>query len=116
MESNCKESCSADAVQVCRNANCECKASGRQCMGGDCECPVEQSVKMWESSFCRAMIETQTDILKEKIRKAWGPMMDKTADAVVEKMGIWWQSKLASAKAEVDLRGKIIKHFEDKQK
>ncbi|MBI4340718.1 MAG: hypothetical protein HY598_00380 [Candidatus Omnitrophica bacterium] len=49
----------------------------------------------------------QVDILKAKIQKAWGQKMDKAADAVLDAMGVQWQSMLAQAKAKGDLQEKL---------
>jgi len=53
------------------------------------------------------MRKVHVDILKAKIAKAWGPMMDKSADAVMEAMGVKWQSMMAEAKAKNDLAAKL---------
>ncbi len=78
----------------------------------DMSCPVENSVGMWNSSFFKAMGEVQVDVLKEKIRATWGTVIDKEADAIVEAMGTHWQSTLAQAKAQCDLRENIKKIYE----
>jgi hypothetical protein len=70
-------------------------------------CPIESVTKMWQSAFFVAMKEAKVDILKEKIRKSWGPMLDKGADATVESMGIYWESILSQAKAKVSLQENI---------
>ncbi|MBI3291978.1 MAG: hypothetical protein HYZ73_04125 [Elusimicrobia bacterium] len=62
---------------------------------------------MWGQSFFQAMKAAQVEILKAKIQKAWGPKMDKAADAVLEAMGVKWQSMLAQAKAKADLVDKL---------
>lgn len=72
-------------------------------------CPIESATKMWQSAFFVAMKEAKVDILKEKIRKTWGPMLDKGADATVEAMGIYWESVLSQAKAKMDLQENIKK-------
>ncbi len=75
-------------------------------------CPVEDAVGMWNSSFFKAMGEVQVDVLKEKIRSTWGSVIDKEADAIVQAMGTHWQSILAQAKAQCDLRENIKKVYE----
>jgi hypothetical protein len=45
------------------------------------------------------MREVQVEILKAKIHKAWGPMMDKAADALLESMTTSWHAKLAEVHA-----------------
>lgn len=80
-----------------------CKACGCDC-GGD---PIACSMAMWACSFFQAMKGAQVDLLKAKIQKAWGPKMEKAADAVLEAMGVKWQSMLAEAKAREDFRSKL---------
>ncbi len=72
-------------------------------------CPIESATKMWQNAFFVAMKEAKVDILKEKIRKTWGPMLEKGADATVEAMGIYWESVLSQAKAKVSLKENINK-------
>lgn len=62
---------------------------------------------MWSCAFFQAMKQTQVDVLKAKLQKAWGSKMDKAADAVIEAMGIQWQSMLAQAGAKVQLKEKL---------
>lgn len=50
---------------------------------------------MWAEAFGEAMCQAQTEILKAKILKAYGPMMDQAADAMMETMGALWQAKIA---------------------
>ncbi len=76
-------------------------------------CPVENSVDMWNASFFQAMKQAQVEILKEKINKNWGPIMDKEGDAIVEAMGTHWGSILAQAKAKCDLKENFKGIFEE---
>lgn len=79
-------------------------------------CPVENSVDMWSSSFFQAMKQTQVEILKDKIKKAWGPLMDKEGDAIVQAMGTHWESMLAQAKAQCDLKENFKQIFQEAHK
>jgi len=90
-------------------SDCESKEGSAAC------CPVEKSVcadvntvdcslDLWRSSFFSAMKGAQTDLLKEKIRKEWGPMLDQQADAVLRAMGTHWRSMVEQCKAKEDLR------------
>lgn len=54
------------------------------------------------------MKEVHIEIMKEKIRKAWGESLEKGADAVIEEMGTHWHSLLAQAKARCDLKQKLM--------
>ncbi|MBI4597620.1 MAG: hypothetical protein HY737_04365 [Candidatus Omnitrophica bacterium] len=69
---------------------------------------------MWSCAFFTAMKEVQVDILKQKLQKAWGPKMDKAADAVLEAMGVQWQSMLAQAGAKATLRQKLSSLWQEK--
>ena len=102
-----KESCEAESGS-CSEAGCEssgrsCKACGTQC-GGD---PVACAMGMWTCAFFQAMKAAQVDILRSKIQKAWGQKMEKAADAVMEAMGVQWQSMLAQAGAKAQLRERL---------
>lgn len=77
------------------------------CGPGACACPVEQSIDKWTGAFCQALTAVQAELLKDRIKKTWGPVLEKEADAVVQAMGVAWQSKLAFAKAQVGLRDQI---------
>ena len=108
MGSECSSgSCETDAgscsTSSCESSESRCRACNTAC-GGD---PVACATAMWSCAFFTAMKEVQVDTLKAKIQKAWGPKMDKAADAVLEAMGVHWQSMLAQAKAKGDLQGKL---------
>ena len=53
---------------------------------------------MWAKSFGEAMCQAQTELLKAKILKAYGPMMDQAADAMMETMGALWAEKIAEVR------------------
>ncbi len=101
-------------MSQCDQKNVECCPVEKSALS--CECPIEQSTELWTRSFFAAMREAQIDVLKEKIRKAWGPVMDKVADATVEAMGAHWQATLSQGKAQYDLRQNIQKIFESGKK
>jgi len=62
---------------------------------------------MWQVSFFQALKAAQVEALKVKIQKAWGQKMDKAADAVLEAMGVQWQSMLAQASAKASLSERL---------
>src|SRR5207237_8051497 len=62
------------------------------------ECPVECAADMWKNSFCKAMTEAQVEILKAKILKSHGPMLEQAADAFLEAAMACWQSQIAQVK------------------
>ncbi len=79
---------------------CYCKGA----CGGD---PITCSMNMWSHSFFKAMQEVQIEMLKAKIQKGWGPMLEKEANAVIEAMDSKWKSMIAVEKAKGDLRAKF---------
>ncbi len=98
----------------CQTESCETTKPQTPCNTEDC-CPVEIAIDMWNGAFCEAMHEVQVDILKKKIQAAWGPNMDKVADAILEAKGVKWQSMLANGKSKMDLREKITKIWSEKK-
>ena len=88
----------------------DCKTPASAC------CPIEMATEKWSGSFCQAMTEVQVEILKGKIKKAWGAEMEKVGDAVIESMGAQWHAMLSKAKAHVDLKENIKKVFFSGQK
>jgi hypothetical protein len=79
-------------------------------------CPVEQAVEMWTCAGHQAWKEVHVDLLKAKILKAWGPQMEKTADAVIEAMGAQWQAMMAEGQAKAELKQKIVAIFGEHKK
>ena len=96
-ESSCESSC---------ESKCPC---GTDC-GGD---PVSCAMGMWGKSFFCAMKELQVEIMKEKIKKAWGAKMDKAADIILEAMGAKWKAKLAEVSVRADVREKLARLYEE---
>ena len=100
---SCETESSACGTESCESSSSCCKACGTSC-GGD---PIACATAMWGQSFFQAMRAAQVDALKAKIQKAWGAKMDKAADAVIEAMGVHWQSMLAQASAKAQLRERL---------
>jgi hypothetical protein len=71
---------------------------------------------MWTCAGHQAWKEVHVDILKAKILKAWGPQMEKTADAVIEAMGVQWQAMTAQGNAKAQLKQKIVTIFSESKK
>jgi hypothetical protein len=104
---NCEtESCCTEA-----SASKECCPCGTDC-GGD---PVACAAAMWQGAFFQALRETHVEALKSRLQKAWGPQIDKAADAVLEAMGAKWESMLAQSKAKADLHTKLSAIFQAKK-
>lgn len=98
---------------VAAHSPCGC-GTGKH--AGHTSCPVEAATEKWKTAFCAAMHEVQVDMLKEKIRAEWGPMMDKVADATVKAMGTHWEAMLTHAQAKRGLREEIQEIFQSGQK
>ncbi len=111
MSTNCDTKTSTCDTQSSTDECCPVEQSINQ----NC-CPVEASAKGWNKAFFCAMQQVQVDILKEKIQKAWGPVMDKVADATVEAMGVHWESVMAQANAKKGLHENIASIYQSAQK
>jgi hypothetical protein len=79
-------------------------------------CQIDHAVEMWTCAGHQAWKEVHVDILKAKILKAWGPQMEKTADAVIEAMGVQWQAMTAQGNAKAQLKQKIAAIFSESKK
>ena len=97
-----------------------CGSSGaNKCPCGSSACsgdPLDCASSMWGCSFFTAMKELQVEILKAKIQKAWGAKMEKAADAVLEAMGVQWQSMLAQSKAKAQFRERLAGLWQEGQR
>ena len=85
--------------KTCDNpSQCESACHEESCQpscGSTSECPIECATEKWKDSFCQAMTEVQVDILKAKILKAHGPVLEQAADAFLEAAMACWQSQIA---------------------
>jgi hypothetical protein len=111
MENKCtssEECCSSNEHASCEHKECDTKK-------GTC-CPVDHAVDMWTCAGHRAWKEVHVDLLKARILKAWGPQMEKTADAVIEAMGIEWKAMMTQGKAKADLKQTIASIFIESKK
>jgi len=110
---NNASTCTPSSDQCSTTTNTGCEPAANSCSDHSGCCPVEMSIERWSGAFCQAMTEVQVDVLKEKIKKAWGPQMDKVGDTIVEAMGVKWHNMLTGAKSQLDLRDKIKDIFVD---
>lgn len=90
MSANCND-------HTCDTPSNDCAT--RPCGSPAAKCPIDCAADMWQASFMQAMRETQTEIIKAKIKKAWGPMMEQAADGVIASMEACWGSMIAEIKA-----------------
>lgn len=78
--------------------------------------PVEMGALIWQKAFFKAHLELMEEKLKKKIDAAWGPMTDKAADAMIERMGSQWQAMVQQATAEQIFREKLTKLYSEGDK
>jgi hypothetical protein len=101
-------------MSKCNETQCETACETENCKPScdtAAECPVECAADKWKDSFCRAMTEAQVEILKAKILKAHGPMLEQAADAFLEAAMACWQSQIAQVKkyqAGEAFKGKLV--------
>ena len=105
---------------------CPCHASGGACSmcasieggiaGKGASNPVEMGAVIWQKAFFKAHLEFMAEKLKKKIDAAWGPMADKAADAMIERMGTQWQAMVQQAMAEQTFREKLTKLYSEGEK
>ena len=78
--------------------------------------PVEMGSMIWQKAFFKAHLEFMAEKLKRKIEAAWGPMADKAADAMIERMGSQWHAMVQQAVAEKIFREKLTKLYSEGEK
>ncbi len=59
--------------------------------GGEPEDHLDQSAAAWERAFWKALHEVRVEMMKERIRAAWGEGMKETADGVLAAMHADWK-------------------------
>ncbi|OLC92231.1 MAG: hypothetical protein AUI92_05760 [Thaumarchaeota archaeon 13_1_40CM_3_38_6] len=81
--------CTDESCKMETHATCACGSgkSYHDCCGCQTMDPIEISMRMWHKSFFQAMHEAQVERLKKRIESAFGPTMDKAADAAIESFG-----------------------------
>ena len=114
-------------------AGCGCPVTGHRAgcpVTGHGTCPVcghlggiadpfTNSPDVWIQHVTEAIRQVQVDILKAKVQKAFGPMLEKGADAALECAETTSQALFAQStafKAKEDLRERIRKIFSEKPK
>lgn len=104
--------------KCCDTTTNECNTTpcGTDSCDTDSKCPSQSSspvdcvADLWKDSFFQAMKQAQVETLKAKILKAWGPVIDQEADALIEAMGTKWEAMIAQVKAAEacdNFKGKI---------
>ena len=110
--------CTDESCKMETHATCAC-GSGKsydECCGCQTMDPVEISMRMWHKSFFQAMHEAQVERLKKRIESAFGPTMDKAADAAIESFGKMWQSMLLQSEGQKEFASKLQKIYSETSK
>lgn len=113
--------CTSESCSMEKGATCPCGSgkSYHECCGSEC-CqvmdPIEHAKEMWHKAFFQAMHEAHVERLRKRIESAWGPTMDKSADAVIESFGKIWQSMVLQSEAKNELTTKLQKVFSEASK
>ncbi|MDA1277077.1 MAG: hypothetical protein O2960_23930 [Verrucomicrobia bacterium] len=83
----------------CVPSPCDSSEShGGKCCPSSSDSPIDCAAEIWRDSFFEAMKQAQVEVLKTKIQKAWGPMLDKAADAMIDTAGAKWEVMIAKVK------------------
>ncbi|VVC06291.1 Uncharacterised protein [uncultured archaeon] len=100
------------------HATCACGSgkSYHDCCGCDTMDPIDISMQMWHKAFFQAMHEVHVDRLKKRIESAWGPAMDKSADAAIESFGKMWQSMQLQSEGKKEFASKLQKIYSESSK
>ncbi|MGQ0638244.1 MAG: SEC-C metal-binding domain-containing protein [Nitrososphaerota archaeon] len=107
--------CTTESCNMEKNATCPCGSDKpyQECCGCQTVDPIEQTMMMWHKAFFQALHEAQVERLKKRIESGFGPIMDKSADAVFEAIGKVWNSMLTQSEAKKELASKLQKIFSE---
>ena len=104
------ESCKIEGVETCA---CGSNKPFEQCCGCDSMDPIQHAMMAWHKAFFAARHEAQTERMRKRIEAAYGPTMDKAADAVFDAIGKVWSSMLTQSEAKKELASKLQKIFSE---
>lgn len=79
--------------------------------------PFTNAPDLWLRDVADAIRQVKLEILKGKVQKAFGPQLEKGAEAALSAGGAVWQSLLGlsqAAQAKEDLRERLRKVFSEK--
>ena len=108
-------SCEVSGVSVtekCGESSCQVQCDCGSDCGGNPEACAEA---MWKAAFFPALRSAQVEVLKEKIKRAWGPRLEKAADIILEAMGAKWQAAIAEAQAKEQVSEKLRALWQDRK-
>ena len=106
--------CTDESCKMEGHATCACGSNKpyEECCGCEMD-PIEISMRMWHKAFFQAMHEVHVEKLKKRIESAWGPTIDKSADAAIESFGKMWQSMQLQSEGKKEFASKLQKIFSE---
>lgn len=99
----------------CSGSQSESCGSSSGCCGGAGD-PIEKALHSWIGAFFAAKHQVQTEMLKSRIQKAWGPRMEKAADAVLETVEAMFTASLSKSEAAGKLKERLRSLFQEGHK
>jgi len=103
-------------MEDAENCGCGSSKSYDQCCGCETTDPIQHAMIAWHKAFFAAHHDALTERMRKRIETAYGPTMDKAADAVFETIGKVWSSMLTQSEAKKDLASKLQKIFSETNK
>ena len=76
---------------------------------------LEHTAQLWEKAFWQALHEVRVELMKERIKAAWGANMAPTADAVLEAFHAEWK-EFQAKEAEKEKAAGPVAALKDKIK
>jgi hypothetical protein len=77
--------------------------------GGESMNPAQMLIPLWYKAFFSAQSDLMVEKIKKRIETAYGPTMDKLADAFMESMGKQWQAMVQKTSANQEFQEKLTK-------
>lgn len=71
--------------------------------------PAQMLIPMWYKAFFTAQSELMAEKIKKRIDAAYGPTMDKLAEAFMESMGKQWQAMVQKTSASQEFQEKLTR-------
>ena len=107
--------CTDGTCKIENTENCACGSSKSydQCCGCETMDPIQHALMAWHKAFFAAHHDAMTERMRKKIETAYGPTMDKAADAVFEAIGKMWSSMLTQSEAKKEVASKLQKIFSE---
>ena len=107
--------CTTESCNMEKNTTCACGSdkSYDDCCGCQAVDPIQHAMMAWHKAFFAAHHDAMTERMRKKIETAYGPTMDKAADAVFEAIGKMWSSMLTQSEAKKEVASKLQKIFSE---